>query len=103
VIILYSRASPYFAFAALDVHPQVWNLASEKPEQDVVTIPTTGTVEHIEVSGTSILWSVDEPISPDMPDNTVGMVYLLNTQDMSSIAIKVRWLCMVCFGLYPYL
>jgi hypothetical protein len=67
----------------------------------VVTIPTTGTVEHIEVSGTSILWSVDEPISPDMPDNTVGMVYLLNTQDMSSIAIKVRWLCMSCVWTVP--
>ena len=67
----------------------MWNLASEKPEQDVQSLPTTGVVEHIEVSGSSILWSVDEPISPELPDNTVGMVYLLNTTDMSSIAIKV--------------
>ncbi len=52
-------------------------------------IPTTGAVEHIEVSGSTIMWSVDEPISPDMPDNTVGMVYLLNSADMSTIAIKV--------------
>lgn len=54
-----------------------------------MTIPATGGIEHIEVSGSSILWSVDEPISQELPDNTVGMVYLLNTGDMSSIAIKV--------------
>ena len=72
---------------------QVWNLASERPAEDVVSIPAAGAVEHIEVSGTSIMWSVDEPISPELPDNTVGMVYLFNTADMSSIAIKVRYMC----------
>lgn len=76
---------------------QVWNLASEKPADDVASIPTTGAVEHIEVSGTTIMWSVDEPISPELPDNTVGMVYLLNSADMSTVAIKVSIdLTLVC-------
>lgn len=79
---------PKVLSGSTDGNVKVWNLASEKPEQDVQSLPTTGVVEHIEVSGSSILWSVDEPISPELPDNTVGMVYLLNTTDMSSIAIK---------------
>lgn len=77
----------------------MWNLASEKPAEDVASIPTTGAVEHIEVSGTTIMWSVDEPISPELPDNTVGMVYLLNSTDMSTVAIKVSirtvWKCVL--------
>jgi hypothetical protein len=68
----------------------VWNLASDKHTDPDVSIPATGAIEHLEVSGSSILFSVDEPVSQDTPDNTVGMVYLLNTADMSSLAIKVR-------------
>lgn len=84
--ILFPIVGKYNIFNAVK---QVHNLASEKPGEDSVPIPTTGAVEHIEVSGTTIMWSVDEPISPDMLDNTVGMVYLLNSADMSTIAIKV--------------
>jgi len=79
---------PKLLSGSTDSIVKVHNLASEKPGEDSVPIPTTGAVEHIEVSGTTIMWSVDEPISPDMPDNTVGMVYLLNSADMSTIAIK---------------
>ena len=67
----------------------MWNLASERPAEDVTPIPTTGAVEHLEVSGSTIMWSVDEPISPELPDNTVGMVYLFNAANMSTIAMKV--------------
>jgi hypothetical protein len=76
------------SFLFSSIH-QVWNLASDKHTDPDVSIPATGAVEHLEVSGSSILFSVDEPVSPDTPDNTVGMVYLLNTADMSSLAIKV--------------
>ena len=66
----------------------------------MVSIPATGAVEHIEVCGTNVMWSVDEPISPDQPDNTVGMVYLLNTADMSTLAIKVRTIYILCLLLF---
>ena len=84
------RSPESFVFFHIWPNFQVWNLASEKPADDVASIPTTGAVEHIEVSGTTIMWSVDEPISPELPDNTVGMVYLLNSTDMSTVAIKVN-------------
>ena len=69
----------------------------------MVSIPATGAVEHIEVCGTNVMWSVDEPISPDQPDNTVGMVYLLNTADMSTLAIKVRTISYVCHYSLQYI
>lgn len=80
---------PKLLSGSTDSNVKVWNLANEKPTDGVVSIPTTGGVEHIEVSGTTIMWSVDEPIAPELPENTVGMVYLLNSADMSTIAIKV--------------
>lgn len=91
VALLSMPDGPKLLSGSTDSTVKVWNLASEKPSDDVVSIPTTGAVEHIEVSGTTIMWSVDEPISPELPDNTVGMVYLLNSADMSTIAIKVRY------------
>ncbi len=75
---------------------QVWNLQTDVPTQDVA-IPATGKVEHIEVSGSTIMWSVDEPLNKDQPDLTVGMVYLFNPNDMTSIAVKV------CFSRQYYL
>lgn len=59
------------------------------PTQEV-SIPATGKVEHIEVTGNTIMWSVDEPLNADQPDLTVGMVYLFNPADMTSLPLKVR-------------
>ncbi len=55
-----------------------------------MTIPATGKVEHIEVVEDVILWSVDEPVDKDVPDITMGVVYMLDTKDMSSmVSLKV--------------
>lgn len=77
---------------------QVWNLQTDIPTQDVA-IPTSGKVEHIEVNGSTIMWSVDEPINKDQLDITVGMVYLFNPNDMTTIPLKVQILVFVCFYL----
>ncbi len=66
----------------------MWNLQTDVPTHDV-TIPTTGKVEHIEVNGTTIMWSVDEPLNKDQLDVSVGMVYLFNPNDMTTIPLKV--------------
>jgi hypothetical protein len=53
-------------------------------------VKTTGKVTHLEVKDSTILWAVDEPVSPEtMPHVTVGTVYLLNSSDMSTIPVKV--------------
>lgn len=67
---------------------QIWNLTTQPPTlKDVV--PTSGRVRHIEVVGETVMWSVDEAISPEQPELTVGTVYLLNNADKSSIPIHV--------------
>ena len=51
-------------------------------------------MEHVEVCSNTIMWSVDEPLSPEQPDVTVGVVYLRNPNDGSAICIKV---CLTSF------
>lgn len=53
-------------------------------------IQTKGKVDHIEVENNTVMWSVSEPLCPEDTINNIGMVYLINTGDMSqSIPIKV--------------
>lgn len=65
----------------------MWNLATAEPTEFWSTT-TSGGVEHLEVTGSSILWSVDEPLNSERPDLSVGVVYLCNTADASTIAVK---------------
>ena len=91
---------PKILSGSTDSTVKVWNLATAEPSL-YTSIATTGVVEHIEVSGSTILWSVDEPLSQSSTqiqasdqqqqqrqDITVGIVYLFNTTDASTIPIK---------------
>lgn len=78
---------PKILSGSTDSTVKVWNLATAEPSL-YTTIPTTGVVEHIEVTGSTILWSVDEPLAKERQDITVGIVYLFNTADATTIPIK---------------
>ena len=54
-----------------------------------ISIPARGPVNAIEVNGNNIMWSDEEPQDNDAPGVPVAVVHLLNTTNMSTIAIKV--------------
>ena len=79
---------PKLITGSSDATVKVWNLQSEVPQQDI-SIPVPGKVEHLEISGNVIMWSVDEPLNKDQPELVVGTVYLFNPNDMTTLPIKV--------------
>eukprot|EP01031_Cornospumella_fuschlensis_P029808 gene29808-35989_t len=79
---------PKILTGSTDGTVSVWNLGAQVPTAEG-TVKTSGKVTHLEVKDSTILWAVDEPISPEMsPELTVGTVYLLNSADMSTIPVK---------------
>lgn len=79
---------------------KVWDLQAAVPTNEM-TIPATGKVEHIEVVEDVILWSVDEPVDKDVPEVTVGVVYMMDTKTMSSVPLKVSTATRVCI-MHPF-
>ena len=72
---------------------QVWNFNSQDPTLET-TIPTGGSVEHININENVITWACFEPTAADQPI-PVGMLSLLNMADMTTIQAKVVYVVYV--------
>lgn len=48
-----------------------------------------GLVRHICVQGSTIMWSAEEPLVGDAPGIPVGIVYMFDPLNLSTLAIKV--------------
>lgn len=82
-------SGPKILTGSSDSTVKVWDLSSAAPQQEA-EIPATGLIAHIDVnsSNNNIMWSTDEPLSPDQPNVLVGVVHLCNTQNLTTVPIK---------------
>ena len=51
-----------------------------------------GLIRHISVNGSSIMWSAEETLPGDVPGIPVGMVYMFDPANLTTLAIKVMHL-----------
>jgi WD40 repeat protein len=77
---------PRLITGSVDQSVKVWNLTSDPPSQDMVK-STNGTVGHVEVNGSTIMWSVDESLMGDAPGVPVGVVHLLDVNTGTTLPI----------------
>jgi hypothetical protein len=72
---------------------QVWNISTGEPVLET-SLPANGSVQHIEVQDSTVMYSVDEPSLPvasGLPDLIpYGVVHLLNPASGATIVVKVR-------------
>ena len=84
---------PQVITGGADNSMKVWNFSQGTPELNT-TIPTAGSVQHIDVKdGNTVVLSCDENISGDPNNNVpVGIVKVMNPTDRSLMPIKVSLL-----------
>jgi WD40 repeat protein len=64
---------------------KVWNLSTECSNE--MTKATKGPVPEIQVNGTTIMWSVDEPLEGDGPGVPVGVTYLFDAASGNTLPL----------------
>ena len=74
---------------------KLWSVSPGNITMDMMR-ETQGPVEHIEVSGQTIMWSVEEHIPVCAPGTDSGVVYLLDQATGNTLPITV------CFLLTPF-
>ena len=77
---------PRLITGSQDQSVKVWNLTTDPPSQEMV-LKTAGTVGHVEVNGSNIMWSVDETLPGDAPGVPVGVVHLLDVGTGTTLPI----------------
>lgn len=48
-----------------------------------------GLIRHICVNGSSIMWSAEETLAGEVPGIPIGMVYMFDPANLTTLAIKV--------------
>jgi WD40 repeat protein len=66
---------------------KIWDV-SQDPPAAISSYNATGIVRHVEVVDSTVLWSVDEPLTPDQSAISVGTIYMLNPDGQSTTPIR---------------